>query len=438
MITVIGIGTEKDEWTQAAAHHIQQEQHAFVRTAKTAAGGAIVKRFPHVQPLDDLYEKAQNFDQWVSDVCDALRSADKAHGSAAYLTDGNGCDAVTEKLSERGDVAVLFGVSPHRARRPTQNALTLTATYATEKRPYLDTRLELHVTEIDDAHLAGDLKLWLMEYYDDEQPVTLCVRNTVLNAPLCDIDRQSGYNYACELFIDAQEGFVKKKYGFGDLLRIMEKLTAQDGCSWDKAQTHESIRVNMIEEAYEAVDAIDAGDLAAMEEELGDVILQAVFHCNMAHRLGEFETADVLTGLCRKLVGRHTHIFGNDKAQNADEALGFWEQAKSAEKHYVSTADQLNRLPEGFPALLAAQKTYKKLKKAGVAADLPAPSQTEIDAARNEKDFARLLFLLCARAAACGVDAEPALNKLVAQAKRDFAAAEQNGDTADFLQKLCK
>ena len=222
-------------------------------------------------------------------------------------------------------------------------------------------------------------------------------------------------------------GYEKKKYGFGDLMRIMARLTAPDGCPWDGAQTHESIRINMIEEAYEAVDAIDAGDTAAMEEELGDVLLQAVFHCDMAQRFGEFTLSDALSTLCRKLVTRHTHIFGENKAKDAGEALTFWEQAKSVEKSYVSVADKLNRLPDGFPSLLAAEKVYKKLRKAGVRwKNEPV----------GEEEGVRQLFALTAALADGNVDAEVALHTFITDLKRKFAAAEEAGDTEGFLQSL--
>lgn len=119
-----------------------------------------------------------------------------------------------------------------------------------------------------------------------------------------------------------------KRFDFSDLEQIMHRLRADDGCEWDRAQTHESIRINLIEEAYELVDAIDKKDVAAMKEECGDVLMQAVFHAEIAQKEGDFDYMDMITGLCRKLIDRHTHIFGCNHASNADEALVFWEAAK--------------------------------------------------------------------------------------------------------------
>ncbi|MDE6398493.1 MAG: hypothetical protein K2L51_04140, partial [Clostridiales bacterium] len=321
MITIIGIGTKKGELTQAAVQAIGQSNRVFLRTAKTEAGKAVAAQWSHVQPFDALYESAQNFDDWTQQVCDALTAATDGGNDALYLTDGTGNDACTAAIRARFTTTTLYGVGAHGACGESLAATQLTATEAVRLRPYLDTSLALHVSEIDDALLAGELKLWLMEHYAAEQPITLYAGGKTQRLPLCDLDRQKKYGYDCELYIEAQEGFYKQSFGFGDLLRIMNRLTAADGCPWDKAQTHESIRVNLIEEAYEAVDAIDADDPVAMEEELGDVLLQTVFHCDMAKRLGEFSVADVLKTLCEKLVNRHTHIFGANKAADADEAL---------------------------------------------------------------------------------------------------------------------
>ncbi|MCI8413634.1 MAG: hypothetical protein HFE47_06040 [Clostridia bacterium] len=438
MITIIGLGTGKDDLTRKAAKKIAAAKCAFVRSAKTEAGGSVVKEFPHVVALDEMYEQAENFDRLTYAVCERLTAAQNAYGEVLYLTDGDGADDVAAALRNRGaETQILFGVAANRARSADTCEVRLTATDALVRKPYLDTALPVHITEIDDAYLAGDVKLWLMETYGDETEISVSVKGKTSTVPLCELDRLRDYDQTCELYIAAQDGFYKKKYGFGDLLRIMNRLTAADGCPWDKAQTHESIRINMIEEAYEAVDAIDRGDADDMTEEIGDVLLQAVFHCDMGKRLGEFNTADVLTRLCDKLVFRHTHIFGEHKAKNADEALGFWEAAKSEEKSYVSTADKLSRLPACFPALLAAEKVYKKLIKAGVADNAAQTEQAaKACGAGAEQDWARKLFWLVAAASKAGVDAEVALSLFVEKMKKEFAQAENSGDTADFLRNI--
>ncbi len=435
MITVIGIGTEKGDLTQSAAQKIATAKHAFVRSGKTKAGAAVLKEFAHVVPLDEYYESESDFTKLCEKICSVLLNAEREHSSAAYLTDGDGADEIAAALAQKTQTEIIRGVAPSRSRGLGADFLRLSATSALALRPCLDTSVALHVTEIDDAYLAGDLKLWLMEYYGDETEITLYIKNALRKIKLCELDMQRGYDYSCELYVAAQSGFYKQKYTFGDLCRIMDRLVAPDGCPWDKAQTHESIRVNLIEEAYEAVDAIDGGDIDAMTEEIGDVLLQAVFHCNMGRRFGEFELSDVLGTLCGKLVNRHTHIFGENKAANADEALGYWEAAKSEEKSYVSTADKLNRLPQNFPSLLAAEKIYKKLAKvnAGGFDELEKSAET---APTSEEKYAKKLFVLAAKMAEENFDAEVSLNKFLAKIKENFEKAEQKNQISDFFAKL--
>ena len=435
MITVIGIGTEKGDLTQSAAQKIATAKHAFVRSGKTKAGAAVLKEFAHVVPLDEYYESESDFTKLCEKICSVLLNAEREHSSAAYLTDGDGADEIAAALAQKTQTEIIRGVAPSRSRGLGADFLRLSATSALALRPCLDTSIALHVTEIDDAYLAGDLKLWLMEYYGDETEITLYIKNALRKIKLCELDMQRGYDYSCELYVAAQSGFYKQKYTFGDLCRIMDRLVAPDGCPWDKAQTHESIRVNLIEEAYEAVDAIDGGDIDAMTEEIGDVLLQAVFHCNMGRRFGEFELSDVLGTLCGKLVNRHTHIFGENKAANADEALGYWEAAKSEEKSYVSTADKLNRLPQNFPSLLAAEKIYKKLAKvnAGGFDELEKSAET---APNSEEKYAKKLFVLAAKMAEENFDAEVSLNKFLAKIKENFEKAEQKNQISDFFAKL--
>ena len=435
MITVIGIGTEKGDLTQSAAQKIATAQHAFVRSGKTKAGAAVLKEFAHVVPLDEYYESESDFTKLCEKICSVLLNAEREHSSAAYLTDGDGADEIAAALAQKTQTEIIRGVAPSRSRGLGADFLRLSATSALALRPCLDTSVALHVTEIDDAYLAGDLKLWLMEYYGDETEITLYIKNALRKIKLCELDMQRGYDYSCELYVAAQSGFYKQKYTFGDLCRIMDRLVAPDGCPWDKAQTHESIRVNLIEEAYEAVDAIDGGDIDAMTEEIGDVLLQAVFHCNMGRRFGEFELSDVLGTLCGKLVNRHTHIFGENKAANADEALGYWEAAKSEEKSYVSTADKLNRLPQNFPSLLAAEKIYKKLAKvnAGGFDELEKSAET---APNSEEKYAKKLFVLAAKMAEENFDAEVSLNKFLSKIKENFEKAEQKNQISDFFAKL--
>ena len=155
----------------------------------------------------------------------------------------------------------------------------------------------------------------------------------------------------------------KPRYDIQDLLRIMELLRSPDGCPWDRAQTHQSIRRNMLEEAYEAAEAIDENDPAHLKEELGDVLLQVVFHARMAQEAGWFDFDDVVNGVAQKLVFRHPYVFGDGQAADADGALNAWERQKRQEKDQRTTADALNAVARSLPALIRAEKVQIKAAK---------------------------------------------------------------------------
>ena len=154
-------------------------------------------------------------------------------------------------------------------------------------------------------------------------------------------------------------------YGMKDLVQIVALLRAPGGCPWDREQTHQSIRRNMLEEAYEAVEAIDEGNSAHLQEELGDVLLQVVFHAQMAQEEGLFSFDDVVNGVAQKMVYRHPHVFGSVQAEDAQQALDTWEVQKRAEKSQQTVTDALNGVARSLPALIRAEKIQGKAAKAG-------------------------------------------------------------------------
>ncbi len=157
----------------------------------------------------------------------------------------------------------------------------------------------------------------------------------------------------------------KEQYTIEDLLSIIRRLRQPDGCPWDKVQTHQSIKKDMIEECYEAIDALDNGDDKAFSNELGDVLLQVAFHSVLGEERSAFGFDDVLNEVCNKLISRHTHVFGEDKAGNAEEALTNWEKNKKKEKGINSNTQLLLDVPKYFPALMRAQKVQKKAAGVG-------------------------------------------------------------------------
>jgi MazG family protein len=158
----------------------------------------------------------------------------------------------------------------------------------------------------------------------------------------------------------------KKRPAIEDLLKVMARLRAPNGCPWDREQDHHTLRWHAVEEVYELMDAIDNGDDHEMEEELGDLLLQVVFHCQLAQERGAFSFEKVARHITDKLIRRHPHVFGETRVKNVDQVWANWEKIKRAEKHGTRHArpSALDGIPKHLPALLRAEKLVKKAKRA--------------------------------------------------------------------------
>lgn len=209
----------------------------------------------------------------------------------------------------------------------------------------------------------------------------------------------------------------KESYDCNDLIKIVGILRSPEGCPWDRAQDHHTIRNNFLEEAYEAVEAIDLESSALLREELGDVLLQIALHSQMEAEQGHFDFNDVCTGICRKMIGRHPHIFGSEYAANAAEAAQNWEQQKRKEKGLYSLEDRLRQVSGALPALMRAQKL---ISRAAASRCFEDPNDgmlrncLENALLADETDaqgWSRLLFLVCERMERLGISAEEALSR---------------------------
>lgn len=232
---------------------------------------------------------------------------------------------------------------------------------------------------------------------------------------------------------------AKDSYDINDLLKIMHILRSPGGCPWDGEQTHSSIRNNLLEEAYEAVDAIDSQDIQALKEELGDVLLQVVFHCEMASENGSFDFNQVADGICRKLILRHPHIFGNATVSGTSEVLENWDKIKRQEKSQETYTDTLQSVPKSFPALMRAQKVQNRAAKAGFDWDSTDGAmqklfeelqelKTAIDSGIQgdiQEELGDLLFSVVNVSRFSNVDAEQALHKATEKFIHRFKLVEQ-------------
>lgn len=230
---------------------------------------------------------------------------------------------------------------------------------------------------------------------------------------------------------------TKDNYCFDDLLHIMEILRSPEGCMWDREQDHSSIRRNFLEETYEAVEAIDENDTEHLKEELGDVLLQVVFHTEMEREKGNFNMDDVSDGICKKLIFRHPHIFGDVKVSSSDEVLQNWDALKRIEKHQETTTDSMKSVARSLPQLIRAEKIQKKAQKVGF--DWPNVSGAiekvheeaeELSQALNgqgnvEEELGDLLFAAVNVARFTKIDPEQALERASDKFMNRFMQIEQ-------------
>ena len=230
---------------------------------------------------------------------------------------------------------------------------------------------------------------------------------------------------------------MEKKYkNLEELIDVVAKLRAPDGCPWDREQTHTSLRPNMLEEAYEAVDAIDENDMAHLREELGDVLLQVLLHSQIASESNEFTLDDVAKELKEKLIHRHPHVFGTAKINNADDVLKTWDKLKSEEKTERKSA--MDGLSRSQAALISAQKISKRAVKTGfewpneeslydcVMSEIEEFKEAEIEKDKNhmEEEMGDILFAIVNLARWNKIDAEQALRKANKKFEKRFRKME--------------
>ena len=231
----------------------------------------------------------------------------------------------------------------------------------------------------------------------------------------------------------------KSNYSIDDLIEIVKLLRGEGACPWDREQTHESIKADFIEETCEAIEAIDLKDTELLREELGDVLLQVVFHCRLEEEVGSFRFEDICDGICKKLIVRHPHVFGSVQADNTDQVLKNWDAIKMQTKGQESYTDTLTSVAKSLPALMRAQKVGKRAMRAGMdfrtaqdAIDCIANEKTELDAAvangdkKNiEEELGDLLFSCVNAARHLGVDAELALKASTEKFINRFSVTEE-------------
>ena len=414
-LTLIGLGRDKNDLSLAALEALKTADAVYLRTEKTVSALALKDHGICYTTFDDLYRSCRNFDSMTKKIVKAVKDSVRSGGKIVYAVDG----AVSEDLSAAELIKSVKGVKVLEGVSKISYAVSLcglsgrgyTAVSAYNKK--LDKfTYPLVVFDLDSRYFASEWKLKLFSLVGEEAPVKLLIGGVLKKMPLYMIDNFDDYDYSTVLVVDEVPLVKKERFSIGDLFDILYILRSENGCPWDKVQTKESIRENMVEEAYELVDAINKNDEEMMREEIGDVLMQAAFHTVFAEERGAFDRNDVVSALCEKLITRHTHVFGTDKAGNAGLALEVWTKNKQKEKGFDRAVDYVSAVPENFPAVLRAEKTFKRADGSNYKVIGTTLSDLKKTAEKFEADrsFAgEFLFSCVAFAKARGVGCEQAL-----------------------------
>ncbi len=387
-ITVVGLGTGDENqltlgvWRKlqsAPSLYLRTEQHPMVRMLKD-------NHIPY-QSFDDLYEAHGGFNEVYEAIADNLIQAAKSQEKEiVYAVPGHPMVAeytvqlLNGRCPQEGITLTLLGGESFLDQAflrfgfdPIDGFQLLDATSLS--RYALNPLLHTIVGQVYDSYTASDLKLSLMEAYPDDYPVTVAHslgiegEEQIQEVPLYELDRVQGYGNLSLVWVPRSERDTVANRTFGRLHEIVAILRSPEGCPWDREQTHASLRKNLIEETCEVLETIDDDDPAAMCEELGDLMLQVMLHAQIEEETGTFSVHDVINGLNEKLVRRHPHVFGENKAHNADEALVNWNEMKAEEKRKkgidVKQQSVLAGVPRDLPGLMKAWKLQKKAAHVG-------------------------------------------------------------------------
>jgi MazG family protein len=367
-ITVVSLGqADESQLTLGALNALKAGKKVILRTERHGAVPYLKSQGIPFSSLDAFYEQSFDFDELNDKIVTHLLS----QGDFTYAVSDSAGDATVEALFKTGaaHIDLLPGVSASAdffssAKQAVPPALRILSAIDCTK-SLLNPREALLITELNSAVLTSEVKLYLLALYEPEMQVLLKTKNAVKALPLFELDRQSHYDHQSAVFLPAAGMLSRSRQDFADLLDVMSILTGDDGCPWDKEQTHDTLKQYLIEEAYETVAAIDQGDMAHVYDELGDVLLQVVFHALIAKAHGEFDIYDVTSAIVNKMISRHRHIFGADECKTADDVLDNWEKIKKAEKGIQSYTGLMQDIPPSLPALMRASKVQNKAKQVG-------------------------------------------------------------------------
>ncbi|NLZ48347.1 MAG: nucleoside triphosphate pyrophosphohydrolase [Clostridiales bacterium] len=380
MIKIIGLGPGAPEaLTIGTIEALKNIDKVYLRTEKHPTVQYIESLGVKFETYDNAYDNFDTFDEVYNFIAEDLINKHEKEGDLIYAVPGH--PFVAEKsvkllVQYCKEKSIDFEIVPavsfvdvvmERLQLDPIEGLKIVDAFECKDHIF-DKRIGTIITQVYDQYIASEVKLALSAYYKDDTMVYF-VRAAGINGQesirpmaLYEIDRQTDIDYLTSIYIPKDLDNYKDFY---DLVNIMERLRGDNGCPWDKEQTHESLKRYLVEECYEVLEAIDQEDEDKITEELGDVLLQVVFHSVIAEEEGYFTIRDVIEGICNKMIQRHPHVFGDVTAENSKQVLKNWEEIKKEEQGMTTLTEEMEHIAKNLPALMRAEKVQNKAKKVG-------------------------------------------------------------------------
>lgn len=443
-IVAVGLGPAgADHLLPVARAALESSSHRYARTLRHPAVAELVAAGVTFTSFDDVYDTAADLESAYAEIAARLVAAAHEHGEVVYAVPGSPAvaeravallraDATVEVVLVAGvsfaDIAwVRLGVDPMDGDARVVDGRDIDGAELAGR---------LLIAQCDNEFVLSDVKLALLEHLGPDTPVTVLQRlgladEQVTVLALEELDRGAVTpDHLTSVFVDA--GAVGAAREMVRLLQLAKRLRDPGGCPWDAEQTHHSLTRYILEESYEVVEAVEnlpEAGYAPLEDELGDLLYQVVFHAVIAQEAGEFTMADVARGIHDKLVRRHPHVFGDVVAEQTSDVMRNWEQIKKEEK---GTTSIVAGITPGLPSLLYTHKLFRKAASVGLDPGTLDEALARIDAAVAglrtnedvERDLAQVLAASVIVARAGGVDAESALRGWAADYRRRFEAME--------------
>lgn len=453
MLKIMGLGPGAYEaLTIGALKELKNNKNIYFRTEKHPTVDFLKDEGIKFESYDHAYEKYDSFDDVYKYIAEDLITKIKDDEDLIYAVPGH--PLVAEKsvinlieLCKENNIqyevlpAVSFVDAMMEALQvdPIEGVKIIDA--FDMKNQILDKRVGTIITQVYNNFIASEVKLRLLEGYEDDTEI-IFVRSagvegleSIRKIPLYELDWQEDIDYLTSIYIPKDLG---NKKDFQDLLDIIETLRNPGGCPWDREQTHESLKSALLEECYEVIDAIENEDEDALIEELGDVLLQVVFHASIGKEDGYFDIMDVIGGISNKMINRHPHVFGNEEANTSEQVLVNWDEIKKEEKGIKTLTEEMQNIAKSLPATTRAYKVQKKAKKVGFdwddvncAMDKVKEELNEIKEVYNcedksiiEGEVGDLLFACINVARFLEIDGELALDKTIKKFINRFSYIE--------------